>query len=127
MLTHVSCGFFITEHVGVGGHDGRPGLLRDAGRLRGSFALVHQLLHGVCDALVTGKSAAEGGSEVKTGGDVPKKLQIRPPELPSLEGLLSHSVILRLSVFVEVGPQPLWILLICCCKAQLKDALEETN
>lgn len=51
--THVSCGLFITEHVGVGGHDGRPRLLRDAGGLRGSFALVHQLLHGVCDALVT--------------------------------------------------------------------------
>lgn len=68
---------------------------------------------------------------MKTGGDVwPKNLetaQIHPPALPSLEGLLSHSVILRLSVFVEVGPQPLWILLICCCKAQLEDALEETN
>lgn len=52
---------------------------------------------------------------------------IHSPELPFLEGLLSHSVVLRLSVFVEVGPQSLWILLICRCKAQLKDSLEETN
>lgn len=53
VFTHMSRGFFIAEHVGVGGHDGRPRLLGDAGGLRGSLALVHQLLHGVCDALVT--------------------------------------------------------------------------
>lgn len=69
LLTHMSCSFFVTEHVGVGGHDRRPGLLRDAGGLRGSFALVHQLLHGVWDALVTRKSGAERG-EVKNVGDI---------------------------------------------------------
>lgn len=69
----MSCSFFVTEHVRVGGHDRRPGLLRDAGGLRGSFALVHQLLHGVCDALVTRKSGAERGV-VKNVGDIwPKK------------------------------------------------------
>lgn len=50
------CGFFIAEHVGVRGHDRRSRLLRDAGRLRSSLALVHQLLHRVCDALITRKS-----------------------------------------------------------------------
>lgn len=47
--------------------------------------------------------------------------------LPFLEGLLSHSVLLRLSVLVEVGPKSLWILFICCCEAQLKNSLVETN
>lgn len=47
--------------------------------------------------------------------------------LPFLESLLSHSVILRLSVFVEVRPQSLWILLISSCEAQLKDSLIETH
>lgn len=51
--THMSCRFFIAEHVGVRGHDRRSGLFRDTGGLWGSFALVHQLLHGVCDALIT--------------------------------------------------------------------------
>lgn len=47
--------------------------------------------------------------------------------LPLLESLLSHSVILWLSIFVEVWPQSLWILLICSCKAQLQDSLIETH
>lgn len=50
------CCFFIAEHVGVRGQDGRSRLLRDAGGLRSSLALVHQLLHCVCDALITRKS-----------------------------------------------------------------------
>ena len=49
------------------------------------------------------------------------------PILPFQEGLLSHSVLLRLSVLVEVGSQSLWILLVCCCEAQLKDSLVETH
>lgn len=46
---------------------------------------------------------------------------------PFLEGLLSHSVLLRLSVLVEVWPQSLWILLVRRCEAQLKDTLVETH
>lgn len=68
LLTHMSRSFFITKHVRVGGHDRRPRLLGDAGRLWGGFALVHQLLHGVCDALVTRKSGAGRGG-VKNVGD----------------------------------------------------------
>lgn len=55
LLTHMSRCFLIAEHVGVRGHDGWPRLLGDTGRLRGGFALVDQLLHGVCDALITGE------------------------------------------------------------------------
>lgn len=47
--------------------------------------------------------------------------------LPFMEGLLSHAVLLRLSILVEVGPQSLWILLVCCREAQLEDSLVETH
>lgn len=47
--------------------------------------------------------------------------------IPLLEGLLSQSVILRLSILVVVRPQSLWILLVCRCEAQLKDSLVETH
>lgn len=47
--------------------------------------------------------------------------------VPFLEGLLPHSVLLRLSVLVKVGPESLWILLVCCCEAQLEDSLVKTH
>lgn len=47
--------------------------------------------------------------------------------LPFMEGLLAHSVLLRLAVLVEVRPQSLGVLLVCGCKAQLEDALVETH
>lgn len=56
VISHVSCGLLIAQHVGVRGHDRGSGLLWDTGGLRGGFALVHQLLHGVRDALVAGQS-----------------------------------------------------------------------
>ncbi len=52
-MTHVSGSVLIAQHVGVRGHDGGSGLFGDAGRLRGRFALVHQLLRGVRDAFIT--------------------------------------------------------------------------
>lgn len=58
-LAHMGCCFFITEHIGVRSHDRWSRLLRDTGRLRGSFALVHQLLHSICDAPITQKPAEE--------------------------------------------------------------------
>lgn len=61
--THMSCRFFIAEHVWVRGHHGRSRLFRDTGGLWGSFALVHQLLHGVCDALITRKSGGLKGKK----------------------------------------------------------------
>lgn len=64
--THVSCSFLVTEHVGVRCHDRRPGLFRDTGGLRGSFALVHQLLHCVCDAFVTQQSGTNEGKVKNT-------------------------------------------------------------
>lgn len=47
--------------------------------------------------------------------------------VPFLEGLLARSVVLRLSVFVKVRSESLWILLIGCCKAQLKNSLVEPH
>lgn len=47
--------------------------------------------------------------------------------LPFLESLLPHSVIFRLSIFVKVGSEFLWILLISRSQAQLKNALVETH
>lgn len=48
-------------------------------------------------------------------------------EIPFLESLLSNSVLLRLSILVEMGPESLWIFLVCCCEAQLKDSLIKTH
>lgn len=61
LFTYVGCSFFVTEHVRVRGHDRRPRLLWNTRGLRSSFALVHQLLHGVCDALITWKSEVQRG------------------------------------------------------------------
>lgn len=47
--------------------------------------------------------------------------------LPFLEGLLPHSVVLRLSVLVKVRSESLRILLISCCQAQLKNSLVEPH
>lgn len=128
----MGCSFFVTKHVGVRRHDGRPRLLGDTGGLRRGFALVHQLLHGVCDALVTGQPRAERRKGEKCGRQsaiitVNVTVHYLSPALPFLEGLLSYSVLLRLSVLIEVGPQSLWILLVCRCQAQLKDSLIETH
>lgn len=47
--------------------------------------------------------------------------------LPVLEGLLAHPVVLRLSVLVEVGAQPLGVPLVGRCQTQLQHALVETH
>lgn len=67
--THVSGSLLVAEHVGVRCHDRRPWLLGDAGGLRGGFALVHQLLHRVCDAFVAQQSGANEG-EVKSTANI---------------------------------------------------------
>lgn len=51
--THMGGGILIAEHVGVRGQNRRPWLLRHTGGLRSCFAVVYQLLHGVCDAFIT--------------------------------------------------------------------------
>lgn len=70
--THVSGSFLVAEHVGVRSHDRRPWLFGDAGGLRGGFALVHQLLHCVCDAFVTQQSGTHQG-RVKNAASIELK------------------------------------------------------
>lgn len=45
----------IAEHVGVRGHNWRSWLLRHTGGLGSCFAVVYQLLHGVCDTFIAGQ------------------------------------------------------------------------
>lgn len=51
--THMGSSILIAEHIGVRGQNRRPWLLRHTGRLWSCFAVVYQLLHGVCDAFIT--------------------------------------------------------------------------
>lgn len=126
--THVSCSLLVTEHVRVRCHNRRPRLFRDTGGLRSSFALVYQLLHCVCDAFVTQKSGTNKRKVKNIAITGLKSIQMRQTQvLPFLESLLPHPVVFRLSIFVKVWSESLWILLISRCKAQLKNSLVEPH
>lgn len=75
--THVSRSLLVTQHVGVRCHDRRPGLFGDTGGLRGGFALVHQLLHCVCDAFVTQQSGTNKGKVKNTANIKLKRMKRR--------------------------------------------------
>lgn len=46
---------------------------------------------------------------------------------PFLKGLLPNSILLRLSILIEVGTQLLGVFLVSSCKAQLHDTLIEAH
>lgn len=56
-----------------------------------------------------------------------KVVRLSSSASPLPKGLLSYSILLRLSILIEVGSESLRILPICRCEAKFQDALVEAN
>lgn len=131
--THMGSSILIAEHVWVRGHNWRPRLLRHTGRLRSCFAMVYQLLHGVCDAFITCQSRMGNIKLVLKWQNLTEIIHVflvqwnKHVYTPSLKGLLPNCILLRLCILIEMQTQLLRVFLISSCKTQLHNTLIETH